>query len=642
MKKALVMTFVLVLGLGLAVSAADGFAGKWNAKVSLWPAASEFIDFVKSLKTEVDVDFTIAGFTFGMESTFGLAGMTGMDFDIDGVIGAFTVSADIDFSPMVLTSYAVHPVTLVYFDEPKYECDQSPSWLVKNEIDNSAYTAAFDDLTAEVSVSIAGVSFDALGYLKGDAGTTTVTYGRWHFEGRPGYISPDSQSVDPNLGVQSGSKTVTVADCYGSGFRLSMSGSFGGATLTGRAYFNIEDYWGSLYNYYSAYSLYPCCATFADMFVESGDWAIVCCDCIARFTELDIIVEDVAFGCATFSGMATFDCCGFGDIVFLVEDIGLGCCWDLGFDLLITFDETTKSLDICPDITLANTCFTIEACVVTAPASPDETGFEITGIDIYGLTFEWALNGVTFKSVTSFDLGKKPILGSAAYGGRISSPDKIYVWQPDTTLTEAEFNYVHDGDDTCTLVADLVVYPINVDSTDAVTDGAGFYELTSFSCERAYAWESFSIVVDGDACCGGAFDITAAFYFGDVKYLTDLDGWYVYDLRTASGAANASYGKYLFYGDDAWADLTAALLPSISAWSGSSCDCCPCDDCSFGLDAVIWDAVYAAKDANRLFDWLRTDLDVKLGVGSGFVLTFGADVSLWGWDDLTVGFEFIF
>jgi len=587
MKKALVMTFVLVLGLGLAVSAADGFAGKWNAEVSIWPAASEFIDFVKSLTTEVDVDFTIAGFTFGMESTFGLAGMTGMDFDIDGVLGAFTVSADINFSPMVLKSYAVHPVTLVYFDDPKYACNQSPSWLVKNEIDNSVYTAAFDDLTAEVSVSIAGVNLDGLFYLKGDAGTTSVEYGTWYFTGKPGYGG--TQNDDQNLGVQSDSKTVTVSDCYGSGWRLSMSGSFGGATLTGRAYFNIADPFGDLLGFYNVYSPYPCCATFADMFVESGYWSIVCCDCIARFTELDIIVEDVAFGCASFSGMVTFDCCGFDDVVFLVEDIGLGCCWDLGFDLLITFDELTKTLDICPDITFANTCFTIEACVVTndSGSAADETGFEITGIDIYGLTFEWALNGVTFKSVTSFDLSKKPLLGDYGY---ISSPNKIYVWQPDTTLTSATFAYDHDAD-TCAVSG--IDYPVE-------SDGSGFYELTSFSCERAYPWESFSIVVDGDACCGGAFDITAAFYFGDVKELTDLDGWYVYNLH------NTTADSVLFYGDGVTDDgtgITDNYTHSQTSWAGVGCDCCPCDDCSFALDTVVWVADYDSKGANRLFDW---------------------------------------
>jgi len=626
MKKALVMTFVLVLGLGLTVFAAGEFTGKWNATASLWPAASEFIDFVKSLKSEVDVDLTIGGFTFGIESTFGLAGLTGMDFDIDGVLGAFTVSADIDFSPMVLKSYRYEPLTLLYFDEAKYGCGQTPSWLVKNEMVMAEYTAAFDDMTAEVSVSIAGVNFDALGYLKGDAGTTSVTYGTWYFTGKPGY---GGQDVDAqNLGVQSGSKVVTVADCYGSGWKLSMSGSFGGATITGRAYFNIADSFGSLYGLYGYLDAYPCCKTFADMFVESGEWEIVCCDCIARFTELDIIVEDVAFGCASFSGMVTFDCCGFGDVVFLVEDIGLGCCWDLGFDLLITFTETTKSLDICPDITFANTCFTIEACVV---ADTGKDAFEIQGIDIYGLTFEWALNGVTFKSVTSFDLTKKAILGSSKYGGRISSPDKIQVWQPDTTLTEATFAYDHDKD-TCTVSG--IKYPIDT------TSGAGSYELTSFSCERAYPWESFVIDIAGDACCGGAFDITAAFYFGDVKELTDLDGWYAYNLRNADGTANAAYGKYLFYGDDT--TFPSALLGTISAWSGAGCDCCPCDDCSFGIDAVVWDAVYTDKTANRLFDWLRTDLDVTLGVGSGFELIFGADLSLWGWDDLTIGFEFTF
>ena len=170
-------------------------------------------------------------------------------------------------------------------------------------------------------------------------------------------------------------------------------------------------------------------------------------------------------------------------------------------------------------------------------------------------------------------------------------------------------------------------------------DGSGFYELASFSCERAYPWESFVIDIDGDSCCGGLFDITAAFYFGDVKELTDLDGWYLYGLRDENGAP-ATYGKFLFYGDDAW---SATLAPTITAWSDAGCDCCPCEDCSFGLDSVIWDAVYTLKTVNnRLFDWLRTDLDVKLGVGSGFVLTFGADVSLWGWDDLTIGFEFTF
>jgi len=490
------------------------------------------------------------------------------------------------------------------------------------------YTAAFDDLTAEVSVSIAGVNLDGLFYLKGDAGTTSVTYGTWYFTGEPGYIIWDQQDLDPNLGVQSGSKLVTVADCYGSGWRLSMSGSFGGATLTGRAYFNIADPFGDLLGFYNVYSPYPCCATFADMFVESGYWSIVCCDCIARFTELDIIVEDVAFGCASFSGMVTFDCCGFDDVVFLVEDIGLGCCWDLGFDLLITFDELTKTLDICPDITFANTCFTIEACVVTndSGSAADETGFEITGIDIYGLTFEWALNGVTFKSVTSFDLSKKPLLGDYGY---ISSPNKIYVWQPDTTLTSATFAYDHDAD-TCAVSG--IDYPVE-------SDGSGFYELTSFSCERAYPWESFSIVVDGDACCGGAFDITAAFYFGDVKELTDLDGWYVYNLH------NTTADSVLFYGDGVTDDgtgITDNYTHSQTSWAGVGCDCCPCDDCSFALDTVVWVADYDSKGANRLFDWLRTDLDVTLGLGSGFELIFGADLSLWGWDDLTIGFEFTF
>ncbi|MCD6359983.1 MAG: hypothetical protein J7M38_03900, partial [Armatimonadetes bacterium] len=391
-------------------------------------------------------------------------------------------------------------------------------------------------------------------------------------------------------------------------------------------YFNLEDYWGSYAGYLSTYSL---SYSLADYFTESGTWAIVCDDCAPRFTGLQVILEDVSFACATFNAMVSFDCCGFEDVKFLVEDIGLGCCWDVGFDLMITFADTSKSLTIDPSITLANACFTIDAGIDFSET--DGAGFSLDGIEIYGLGLEYTWNGITFSSETSWDLSKNPILGSAYAGGAISSPTKIYVWQPDTDFTQASFTYDEDAD-TCTLDGSV---------TPAVNaDGVGYWELTSFACEKAYAWESFSIDVDGDSCCGGAYDISADFYFGDVKKLSDLDGSYYFLSASDTITEVVIYGDGYTAGKDA-TDHAASYY--FRGYSDSSCNCCPCDDCSYTVDKVLWDANYAAKtNTSRLFDWIETDVDVSLGIGPNFDLTFGLDVNLWGWEDLTFGFEFTF
>jgi len=630
MKKALVMTFVLVLGLGFAAFADGVLSGEWDTDISLYPAASVFSDFIKSFTSEVDVDYTIGGFTFGMDSTFGVAGMTGMEFDVDGMLGAFTLSAEIDFSPRILATtkteytYDVSGTDTVGFEIQTTSCAGIPtfqgvSWDKKTV--TNTYIAGFDDLKLESSVSIAGVSLDALFFLEGVDNVGTKTVSGYH-----GTVQTASWVAGNTITLtQSGSATVASGTNQGSGWRLTASGSFGGATITGRAYFNLEDDFGSYAGYLGYYSLD---FALADYFAESGSWAIVCDDCIARFTGLQVLVEDVSFACTTFSGMVTFDCCGFGDVVFLVEDIGLGCCWDVNFDLMITFTSTSKTLTLDPEITLANACFTISAGLVvtdTVGGAP----FTLDGIEIYGLGLEYSWNGITFTAATSWDLTVNPILGPAYLGGAISGPTKIYVLQPDTDFTSLVATY-NEVNDTCALVSKAPA--INM------TTGLGYWEVTSFACEKAYAWEKFGVDVDGDSCCGGDFDISAVFYLGDIKELTDLDGTYYYDANGDGTYATTSGEAYTFYGA---IDLTD--VPSVTPFSGAGCNCCPCDDCTFEIDEVEWDADYTLKsDSDRLFDWIEADVDVVIGVGSAFDITFGLDVTCWGWEDFTFGFVFTF
>jgi len=605
MKKALVMTFVLVLGLGLAAFADGALSGVWDTDVSLYPAASDFSDFIKSFTSGVDVDYTIGGFTFGMDSTFGLLGLTGMEFDVDGTLGAFTLSAEIDFAPRIVTA---ETITYTGLQTASSCCDPltTPCWTWTKKTVKQTVTAGFDDLKAEVSVSIAGVSLGSVFFLEGvdNEATNTISYA---YEA----TQTPSNTYTPVVTDE----TITIEDPTksGSGWKFSASGSFNGATLTGLAYFNLKE--SNAYGYYTLPVL-------SDKFVKRGNYSLVCDDCIVRFTSAELILEDVSFACTTFKALVAFDCCGFSSVMFLLEDIGFGCCWDLGFDLLITFTDTAKTLTLKPEITLANACFTIDAAIVADTAVDD---FELQGIDIYAISLEYSWNGITFSSVTSFDIANHAILGD--YGeGWIYGPELIWVWQPDTDMTEVAFSYAEETD-TCT--ATLTKFAID-------TSAVGYYELTSKYCEHARVWEKFAIKVDGDACCGGDFEISAAFYMGDVYYLSDLDGFYWYDADVLGGGYAATEYVYFYGSGD-----TPVLKPTATGPS-AGCNCCPCDDdCSFTVDAVDWDSTWTGT-TNRLFDWVKTDVDVVFAITSAFDLTAGFDITCWGWEDFTFGFGFTF
>jgi len=609
MKKALVMTFVLVLGLGLAVSAGETLTGKFNGSVSLFPAASAFSDFVKSFKSEVDFNYSVGGWVFGVESTMSVAGLTGMDFNADGVLGAFTFDFDLDFIPMLLVTTAT-TYTDTSYQTVSCGAFSGLGFVWGKKTVTNTYTAAFDDLTAQCSVSIAGVNFAGLFFLEGSAHYASYTGSSFYLGATPAAWVKEcccEQDVDP----EQTASTVARAAAYGAGWKFSASGSFGGATLEALAYFNLSEPW---YNtIMAAYGPVYVADTFKKY---GGYYSIACPDCVSRFTTLDIILTDVSFACTSFSAGVEITCCGFQWAKFLIEDIGLGCCWDINFDLLITFSTLDKAITVEPDITIANACFTLDIVLLSTVA---EDNFTLTGIDIRALGLSYSWNGITFTSETSWDMGNHPILGDYG-GGYISGPDKIYIWKPDTTFS------------TVTLGTDCEV----TGATYAIDSaGLGYWTLASYACERAYAYEKFGITVDGDACCGGDFAIKAFVYFGDVKELTTLVGTY-----SADTDYDGAYDDVVvnFYGAGTGVTPDPWTYGSLT-WCDACCALCPVPT----LEVVDIDPTYThVKTANRLFNWIETDVDVTFAIASNFDLKFGLDVNWYGWEDFTIGFEFVF
>ncbi len=98
MKKAIVIAFTMMLGLGLTAFAGP-LSGSWASDLVVDPAASSFT----SLSSTLAVDYTVSGWTFGSSSSFTLSGFSSQSFTAGGSFGAFTLSSTMTFNPMFVT-----------------------------------------------------------------------------------------------------------------------------------------------------------------------------------------------------------------------------------------------------------------------------------------------------------------------------------------------------------------------------------------------------------------------------------------------------------------------------------------------------------------------------------------------------------
>ncbi len=97
MKRALVLTFALILALGIVASAQ--IKGQWCTNVTINPQTPAFTAFSSTLS----VDYTVGGWTFNSLSTFALTGWTGQVFNVNGTLGAFTLGSVLVFNPAAAT-----------------------------------------------------------------------------------------------------------------------------------------------------------------------------------------------------------------------------------------------------------------------------------------------------------------------------------------------------------------------------------------------------------------------------------------------------------------------------------------------------------------------------------------------------------
>jgi len=138
MKRALVLSLVVLFGLGVAAFA-DSLSGTWDTTIMMtFPGPTIGLD------STLDVTYEVSGWTFTSSTTIDETGWTDQTFDVGGALGAFTLGSFLDLDPAGT------------FDE----------WEVIAGVSIAGVTFGLDwDLTDDLAVTLSG---------SGTAGLVTV------------------------------------------------------------------------------------------------------------------------------------------------------------------------------------------------------------------------------------------------------------------------------------------------------------------------------------------------------------------------------------------------------------------------------------------------------------------------------------
>jgi len=646
MKKALVMTFVLVLGLGFAAFAADGLSGTIDISASFVPDAADFDDFVKSMSVTLEVDYAIGGWTFGSSTGFDLDGYSSQSFTAEGTLGAFSFTSTMKFKPNYVTKdvWTYDPVKILLVQTASIaicgdtyapaSAPQSASdviwdtcwWKDKDYATVDKTTGPhFDEWTATGGVSIAGLSLEATFFLEGFSGAEASKPYAFYWDGAGLVFGTDVVQTSPANGTALATMQniwSPITDLYvggfvgaktktGSGFLFKAAGAAGDMTITSYTYFNLTEAAAT-----------EACGACGYSFARKGTYKIANAGCDVTFTEEYLTIEGLSFGCATVDVAVSIGCTGFSSIKVLINDFDLGfCCSGINIDGLLTFTTSSKTFTIAPCITMRDVCLEFEVALTYASNA-------ISALNIYGVSFEQTWNGITFTSKTAFDVDNSCLFGKT--GKSVTDPSKqIQVLVPLTglyTCADADCPTGCEGGE-CTTTKNH-----RPSITDVTQDG--FYTPWCIYTEKYVVWEAFSVAVDGDSCCSGAFDLTVDTYFGTKKC---LDYW-VWEYQFYDGTVDTDITK-----------LVDVLLGHEAADTAFATADDPDDLETDGLAAGVTyeedltkKAYYADSAGATLFAWVQTDVALNLGIGSAWTLTGGLGVDAYGWNSMSVGFEFEF
>jgi len=95
MKKALVLSLAVVLGLGFA-SFAQALSGSWNTSIAI--TTNPVV--ITNLDSVLKVDYTVSGWDFGITADFTSTSFNNLFFTAGGNLGAFSLKSALDFVPV--------------------------------------------------------------------------------------------------------------------------------------------------------------------------------------------------------------------------------------------------------------------------------------------------------------------------------------------------------------------------------------------------------------------------------------------------------------------------------------------------------------------------------------------------------------
>ncbi|MCK4391383.1 hypothetical protein KAX17_00575 [Candidatus Bipolaricaulota bacterium] len=701
MKKALVMTFVLVLGLGVAVSA-QSLEGEWAGSVEFDPGAVAFADFLTDFSSDLSVTYKVSSFIFTSETGFDSVGYASQAFSAEATLGAFLFSSEMSFLPRAIwqtdvfhdyngnlyedstwfTGFPDHPQALFPFPTVG-----PPPFPVDTVTTVDWFQVTMDDWTVESSISLAGVNFGGLFFFEFWGGTVTdetwpiYEYDTTTYQAAVPAVPPALSLVDATPPVnmvewmpQTGTYTVwdnTGVVNTGAGWRFVISGTLSPVTLTSYTYFNLIEGF--------AMDDDPDTKSFdRNGEFEITNWA----DQVVRFTEEYIVIEGLSLGCIEVDAALRITCDnGFEYFSLWFKEIYLLCC-GISTDFEIDFSLTEKTVELFPTITTDWVCW-------EPTLSIDWADNGISGITLDTLAVEVSLNGLTFSAMTAWDGSMGTLDGGTT--------EDWYFLVPAAAMPAASV-VVWFGAPVVPLLPlvppVLPAPPLPIPCVDQVGSGLYIVDHVSFSNDYYNLFESFTITYEGDSCCGGLFEITVETLFGD-RFTETLAEWgYWYETNTVlavwnlgigpwgaiGGVAAQGQGVYLDALDalnavplltpPVWYSYGPSVIPGVLPWY-PGCGVIPNVPLDIAYSTLIglgalppmtylanplvpgtWftDDFYTSNSINQvtdvpslaLFGWAQTSVDVSLGIGSTFTLEFGLDVGAYGWTRASFGFTFSF
>jgi len=480
MKRALVLSLVVVLGLG--VGAFAQLAGSWESTLSFNLGAVSFEDYIVDLTSMFKVDYTLAGWTFSSESEFDLTGFASQGFAVEGQLGAFTFSSMALFAPSVVTVFKYPDVLGTQ--------TSSYAWCALYVPTAHASAPMFLSLEADASISIAGV--EASVFVLMDQSNVPVQYVDYA-------INMDGTQTD---------SWVLPSLNNGIGTKITLSGSIGGMDVTSYTYFNLTEK--------------DTASTYCPKIGKAGTYTIGADGCDLAFTEEYVMFQGLTFGCVEIDAALKIFCTGFDSLKIVANGIDIGG-WAT-FNVGIKFGVASKALDLCLTLnSLSFSCIAVEIGFNENGYAEAVAGSALTiqSIQIHGFSLTTEIGAVTFTSATELDVWSKQFSTAAAWK---------YIYGEGVVgfaIPWAGLNV--PGSYTPEYCLNGITYPsVTVDPVYIQTD-AGFKEWVCVPEYRYRLWERFTIGIDEDACCGGLFGVDIVTYFGNLEKLS----WFAYDVIDA-------------------------------------------------------------------------------------------------------------